>query len=51
MGFNVEENLQKSLGLQIILERSKEIGATLQINSELRKGTEIEVIWKKVHNN
>ncbi len=49
-GFYVEGNLQKSLGLGIIQERSKEIGATLQINSEMGKGTDIKVIWKKAHN-
>jgi signal transduction histidine kinase len=47
-GFNVEENLQKSLGLGIIQERSKEIGAYLQIISEKGRGTEIQVTWKKL---
>jgi len=51
LGFNAEENLENSLGLVIIQEHSEEIWAILRINGELRKGAEIEVIWKKVHNN
>ena len=45
-GFDVEENSTKSLGMGIIRERAKEIGANLSIKSAANEGTEIEVVWR-----
>lgn len=45
-GFNVADNSNKSLGMGIIRERAREIGAILSIQSQMNKGTEISVVWK-----
>jgi signal transduction histidine kinase len=47
-GFNIGENTNKSLGLGIIHERAREIGASLSIQSVEGHGTEITVTWKHV---
>ncbi len=46
-GFNVAENSSKSLGMGIIRERAREIGAALSIQSQINEGTEISIIWKR----
>ncbi|MBP1707138.1 MAG: Histidine kinase-, gyrase and HSP90-like ATPase, partial [Chloroflexi bacterium] len=45
-GFDTEINSSKSLGLGIIRERVKEIGASLSLQSRPGSGTEISVTWK-----
>jgi two-component system nitrate/nitrite sensor histidine kinase NarX len=45
-GFDVAANSTRSLGLGIIRERAKEIGASLSIQSRPGAGTTINVTWK-----
>jgi signal transduction histidine kinase len=45
-GFDVAANSGKSLGLGIIRERAREIGASLSIQSQAGAGTSITVIYK-----
>ena len=45
-GFDTEINSSKSLGLGIIRERVKEIGASLSLQSRPGSGTEISITWK-----
>jgi signal transduction histidine kinase len=45
-GFDVAACSNKSLGLGIIRERAKEIGASLTLDSHVGEGTEITVVWK-----
>jgi signal transduction histidine kinase len=45
-GFDVNANSTKSLGMGIIRERAKEIGASLTIKSAEGQGTTIQVSWK-----
>ncbi len=45
-GFDMTRLRPDSLGLGIIRERAREIGATLEVNSEAGKGTRITVIWE-----
>jgi signal transduction histidine kinase len=47
-GFDVAERSTKSLGMGIIQERAKEIGAELSIQSQLDKGTVITVGWTRI---
>jgi len=44
-GFEISAVEDRHLGLQIMRERAKNIGARLAINSRPGKGTEIDVIW------
>jgi signal transduction histidine kinase len=44
-GFDIPSNSNKSLGLGIIRERAKEVGASVTITSQPGKGTEILAIW------
>jgi signal transduction histidine kinase len=46
-GFDVAARSTKSLGMGIIRERAKEIGAVLSIQSQLDKGTTIAVGWTR----
>ncbi|MDD5190317.1 MAG: histidine kinase [Dehalococcoidales bacterium] len=46
-GFDVAKNLQKSLGLGIIKERAREIGADVKIESRPGRGTLVTVDWQK----
>jgi len=44
-GFDVESVPPESLGLGIMRERAEAIGATLSVESQVGRGTEIEVQW------
>jgi two-component system nitrate/nitrite sensor histidine kinase NarX len=44
-GFDVESVPPESLGLGIMRERAEAIGATLTVDSQVGRGTEIEVQW------
>jgi len=46
-GFNLESIPPESLGLGIMRERAEAIGATLAIGSEVGRGTEVTVVWRK----
>ncbi len=46
-GFDVAEVEATSLGLNIMRERAEEIGATLNIHSQIGTGTRITVNWQK----
>jgi signal transduction histidine kinase len=46
-GFDVAANSQKSLGMGIIRERAREIGAALKIHSTIDKGTIITTAWTR----
>lgn len=44
-GFNTETIPEGQLGIGIMRERAQEIGAVLEIHSEIGKGTEVSVSW------
>ncbi|MCB0114909.1 MAG: GAF domain-containing sensor histidine kinase, partial [Caldilineaceae bacterium] len=46
-GFSVESVSPTSLGLEIMRERAEKIGASLDVTSRTRGGTQIQVIWCK----
>jgi signal transduction histidine kinase len=46
-GFDPEGVPPESLGLGIMRERAEAIGATLAIGSEVGRGTEVTVVWRK----
>jgi len=46
-GFDPEGIPPESLGLGIMRERAEAIGATLAIGSEVGRGTEVTVVWRK----
>jgi signal transduction histidine kinase len=45
-GFDIEINSTRSLGLGIIRERAREIGAALSLQSRVGSGTEVSVTWE-----
>jgi nitrate/nitrite-specific signal transduction histidine kinase len=45
-GFDPEDVPSDHLGLEIMHERAKEIGAQLEIKSKIGSGTQVEVVWK-----
>jgi signal transduction histidine kinase len=45
-GFKVRAVQPNSLGLNIMRERAKEIGAALTVKSQPGKGAAVKVIWK-----
>jgi signal transduction histidine kinase len=45
-GFNPNQNAPDKMGLGIMRERAQDIGATLNIESQRGKGTEIHLIWQ-----
>ena len=44
-GFGPQKALPDQLGLSIMRERAKSIGATLEINSKIGDGTQITITW------
>ncbi|MBI5668543.1 MAG: GAF domain-containing protein [Chloroflexi bacterium] len=44
-GFNSAQVAPSSMGLEIMRERAREIGAELSVHSQLGQGTEVTVIW------
>ncbi|HEY42791.1 MAG TPA: GAF domain-containing protein [Anaerolineae bacterium] len=48
IGFDPSNIPSESLGIGIMRERAKAIGATLEIESEIEHGTEIRVFWQGV---
>ena len=50
-GFNKEDNNQEGLGLGIMRERAKSLGAKLNIVSQIGQGTEISVSWDSIKEN
>jgi len=48
IGFDPSNIPSESLGIGIMRERAKAIGATLEIESEIEHGTEIRVFWHGV---
>jgi PAS domain S-box-containing protein len=49
-GFDISSLLAGGLGLDIMKYRARAIGAALNISSEPGKGTEVELVYKKVNN-
>ncbi len=47
-GFDPEGIAPESLGLGIMHERAEAIGATLTVESEIGRGTEVMVVWPDV---
>lgn len=48
VGFNMEQQLSSDhFGLNIILERAEQINATVKIESQPGKGTQIRLLWTK----
>jgi nitrate/nitrite-specific signal transduction histidine kinase len=45
-GFNIDSNKPNNLGLGIMRERAKAIGASINIISSPEKGTTVSVIWR-----
>jgi len=50
-GFELDKNNQEGLGLGIMQERAKTLGAELYITSHIGQGTEISVSWKSIKEN
>lgn len=46
-GFKFDEIMPTSLGLNIMRERAEEIGAALDITTELDQGTGVNLVWPK----
>ena len=46
-GFNVQDVSSEHLGLGIMRERARTIGAKLRIESEIGRGAEIRVVWSE----
>jgi signal transduction histidine kinase len=46
-GFKVNSSQADSLGLGIMRERAREIGALLDIKSKIGRGTQVKVNWEK----
>ena len=46
-GFNLDEVDSTHLGLRIMQERANEIGASIQISTKLKTGTQIKVVWNR----
>lgn len=49
-GFDMSRLLTGGLGLDIMKYRARAIGAVLNISSEPGKGTEVELVYKKINN-
>ncbi|MBN1669130.1 MAG: GAF domain-containing protein [Anaerolineales bacterium] len=47
LGFNPKDTRPDSLGLSIMRERAIDIGAQLEIHSQIEQGTRIELTWNK----
>lgn len=45
-GFEIDKVSPGSLGLGIMQERARSIGASLEIESQLEHGTKVKVVWK-----
>ena len=45
-GFDPEGIPPESLGLGIMRERAEAIGAALDVDSEIGRGTQVVVVWK-----
>jgi signal transduction histidine kinase len=45
-GFNTNQTLPQSLGLNIMRERAREIGASIMVTSEVGRGTDVVVVWE-----
>jgi signal transduction histidine kinase len=46
-GFEVDRVSSTSLGLEIMRERANQIGAQLNIESEIGTGTEVSLVWNR----
>lgn len=49
VGFDPNDIPPESMGIGIMRERARAIGATLDIESEIEHGTEISINWRESH--
>jgi signal transduction histidine kinase len=49
-GFDVERGMTEGLGLGIIQERARSVGAELEIYSQIHEGTRLRIFWQETGN-
>jgi signal transduction histidine kinase len=47
IGFNLDTAQAEGLGLGIMTERATNIGACLEISSQIGQGTQLQLLWPK----
>jgi len=47
VGFDTKDQAREGLGLGIMQERAKNLGAEITVNSKIGQGTEITLVWEK----
>ncbi|MBN1665869.1 MAG: GAF domain-containing protein, partial [Anaerolineales bacterium] len=48
-GFELEEGMTEGLGLGIMQERARNLGAQLEIYSQIHEGTRLRIIWQRAN--